>query len=157
MKQQIEVRIFDPQDVLEATNQSVSEILVIEKCTFPDPWSSGSIEETLKAPGYRNTGAWIEGKLAGYLFCSYVLDETEIVKIAVAPKFQRRGIATALMNEFTEWCKASGIHRWMLDVRAGNDCAAALYRSFGFTEDGVRKNYYTDPVEDAVLMSRQIS
>ena len=82
MKQQIEVRIFDPQDVLEATNQSVSEILAIEKCTFPDPWSSGSIEETLKAPGYRNTGAWIEGKLAGYLFCSYVLDETEIVKIA---------------------------------------------------------------------------
>ena len=74
MKQQIEVRIFDPQDVLEATNQSVSEILAIEKCTFPDPWSSGSIEETLKAPGYRNTGAWIEGKLAGYLFCSYVLD-----------------------------------------------------------------------------------
>ena len=126
MKQQIEVRIFDPQDVLEAINQSVSEILAIEKCTFPDPWSSGSIEETLKAPGYRNTGAWIEGKLAGYLFCSYVLDETEIVKIAVAPKFQRRGIATA------------------------------LYRSFGFTEDGVRKNYYTDPVEDAVLMSRQI-
>ena len=60
------------------------------------------------------------------------------------------------MNEFTEWCKASGIHRWMLDVRAGNDCAAALYRSFGFTEDGVRKNYYADPVEDAVLMSRQI-
>ena len=85
MKQQIEVRIFDPQDVLEAINQSVSEILAIEKCTFPDPWSSGSIEETLKAPGYRNTGAWIEGKLAGYLFCSYVLDETEIVKIAVAP------------------------------------------------------------------------
>ena len=140
MKQQIEVRIFDPQDVLEAINQSVSEILAIEKCTFPDPWSSGRIE----------------GKLAGYLFCSYVLDETEIVKIAVAPKYQRRGIATALMNEFTEWCKASEIHRWMLDVRAGNDCAAALYRSFGFTEDGVRKNYYTDPVEDAVLMSRQI-
>ena len=51
MKQQIEVRIFDPQDVLGATNQSVSEILAIEKCTFPDPWSSGSIEETLKAPG----------------------------------------------------------------------------------------------------------
>ena len=92
MKQQIEVRIFDPQDVLEAINQSVSEILAIEKCTFPDPWSSGSIEETLKAPGYRNTGAWIEGKLAGYLFCSYVLDETEIVKIAVAPKFQRRSL-----------------------------------------------------------------
>ena len=63
MKQQIEVRIFDPQDVLGATNQSVSEILAIEKCTFPDPWSSGSIEETLKAPGYRNTGAWIEGNL----------------------------------------------------------------------------------------------
>lgn len=157
MKQQIEVRIFDPQDVLEAINQSVSEILAIEKCTFPDPWSPGSIEETLKTPGYRNTGAWLEGELAGYLFCSYVLDEAEIVKIAVAPKFQRQGIATALMNEFTEWCKESGIHRWMLDVRAGNSHAAALYRSFGFTEDGVRKNYYTDPVEDAVLMSRQIS
>lgn len=156
MKEQIEVRTFCPQDVVEEATQTVSEILEIEKSTFPDPWSVGSIEETLSASGYRNTGVWIEGKLAGYLFCSYVLDEAEIVKIAVHPRFQRRGIATVLMNEFTEWCKELGIHRWMLDVRAGNAGAHALYHSFGFTEDGVRKNYYTDPVEDAILMSRQI-
>ena len=69
MKQQIEVRIFDPQDVLGATNQSVSEILAIEKCTFPDPWSSGSIEETLISK-YRGMDRRKTGRIFILLLCA---------------------------------------------------------------------------------------
>ncbi|MDO5590804.1 MAG: ribosomal protein S18-alanine N-acetyltransferase [Lachnospiraceae bacterium] len=137
--------------------QMIEEIYKIEQCTFPDPWSEKSIADTLSVSGYRNTAVWIDGELAGYLFCSHVLDEAEIVKIAVHPKFQRQGVARMLLEEFLEWCKDHDISRWMLDVRAGNVGAIALYRAFGFVEDGVRKNYYEHPREDALLMSRSVS
>lgn len=153
----MEIREIKQEDIACDNEKALlSQVIAIEKSVFPDPWTLKSIEETFRASNYRNTVAWMDDKVVGYLFCSYVLDETEIVKIAVHPEFQKKGVATALMREYLHWCERKEINRWMLDVRSGNAPAIALYRSFGFQDDGVRKKYYTNPAEDALLMSRLI-
>lgn len=98
-----------------------------------------------------------DGELAGFLILSSVLDEAEILEVAVAENFRRAGIASGLMSEIFGWCKKNGIGQIFLEVRESNFPARAYYEKFGFSEDGRRKNYYRDPVEDAVLMSGKIS
>lgn len=97
------------------------------------------------------------GKVAGFLIFSSVLDEAEIIEVAVAENLRRAGIASGLMNEIFDWCKKNGIGRIFLEVRESNFPARAYYKKFGFSEDGLRKNYYRNPVENAVLMSVKIS
>ena len=106
---------------------------------------------------HRVFAAFRDEKTAGFLILSTVLDEAELLEVAVSENFRRSGIASELMNEIFEWCKKNGIVQIFLEVRESNFPARAYYRKFGFTEDGVRKNYYRDPVENALLMSRKLS
>ena len=100
--------------------------------------------------------AFLDEKTAGFLILSTVLDEAEILEVAVAENLRRAGIASELMSELFEWCKKNGIARILLEVRESNFPARSYYKKFGFAEDGRRRNYYRDPVEDAVLMSETI-
>lgn len=100
--------------------------------------------------------AFRDEKTAGFLILSTVLDEAEIIEVAVAENLRRSGIASELMSELFEWCKKNGIARILLEVRESNFPARSYYKKFGFAEDGRRRNYYRDPVEDAVLMSETI-
>lgn len=128
-------------------------IAAMERKAFSDPWSLKSVEGTLCQENYINLGAWREGELIGYLFFSCVLDEGEIIRVAVEPEERRRGVAEHLFRELKKQCGEKGIVKWMLDVRDGNEAAIACYRKIGFHEDGRRRNFYSDPVEDAILMS----
>lgn len=128
----------------------------IERLAFPDPWSGKSIRETLGQSQYLNLGIWKEGILCGYLFFSYVLDEGEIVRIAINPSVRRQGAATMLFQRLMECCMERHISKIMLDVRADNSSAISFYQAMKFEVDGRRKNFYTNPTEDAILMSRRI-
>lgn len=93
------------------------------------------------------------GELIGYGGISVAADEAEILNIAVHPSFRRLGVGVRLMRVLIDAAQERGACSLYLEVRASNVAAAALYRSLGFETIGVRKNYYTSPREDAVLMS----
>jgi ribosomal-protein-alanine acetyltransferase len=93
------------------------------------------------------------GTLAGFAVASLIPPQVELETIAVAPKFQRRGLARQLFTLLAGELLAVGANEIILEVRASNRTALGLYRSLGFAESGRRARYYVDPVEDAVLMS----
>ena len=71
-------------------------------------------------------------------------------------ELQRQGVARTLLNELETFCKSGEIRKILLDVRAGNSAARALYTKTGFVEDGIRQRFYDNPMEDAILMSRPV-
>ena len=98
-----------------------------------------------------------EGNVAGFLILSTVLDEAEIIEVAVLKDLRRNGIGSELMTEVFGWCAENEILQIFLEVRESNFPARAYYKKYGFAENGLRKNYYRDPVENAVLMSKELS
>ena len=97
-----------------------------------------------------------EEKIAGFLILSTVLDEAEIIEVAVSENLRRCGLGSELMDEVSGWCQKNGILQIFLEVRESNFPAREYYKKFGFIENGIRKNYYRDPVENAVLMSKKL-
>ena len=140
--------------VRRAKEQEIEEIARLEQEIFSDPWSLAAIRETWGQKQARILGAWLEGQMAGYVIVYFAADESEIARIAVDEKFRRQGVAGALLDEMERVLAGKGIARLMLDVRKSNAAALRFYLSRGFKEDGVRKNFYTNPIEDAILMSR---
>lgn len=140
----------------EMKSSDIPQVAVLEAALFTDPWSEAGISETLEQ---NNTFCFVaenrEG-VCGYLLVYYVLDECEIARIGVSPEMRRQGVAAFLMHELKMFCHASSINRILLDVRESNSGARKFYQHCGFTEDGVRKNFYTEPKENAVLMSRML-
>ena len=128
----------------------------MEHQLFSDAWSEKSILETLEQPNSLCLIVEKAGRITGYLLAYKAADEAEIARIAVVKEFQRQGAARALLAELEAICGSDGINRILLDVRSGNAAARGLYESAGFKEDGIRQRFYEDPVEDAVLMSRDL-
>ena len=94
--------------------------------------------------------------IVGFLILSTVLDEAEILQVAVSENLRRNGIGSELMDEVFGWCEKNGISQIFLEVRESNFPARAYYKKYGFIENGLRKNYYQNPAENAVLMSREL-
>ena len=116
------------------------------------------IEDIINKEVLHKVFAVLRGEnVAGFLILSTVLDEAEILEVAVSENFRRNGIASEIMEEVFEWCGKNGIVQIFLEVRESNFSARAYYKKYGFIENGVRKNYYRDPVENAVLMSKKLS
>ena len=123
----------------------------IEKACFHAPWSESMLREEL------DKGIFLvaerDGQAVGYVGCQTVLDEGYITNVAVSPDARRQGIARALIAKLTDEARAAGLAFVTLEVRASNAPAIALYEGAGFVRVGVRKNFYTAPAEDAVLMT----
>ncbi len=122
-----------------------------EEC-FPDPWSANSLRDMMSEPHTLYLVAVLDGRLVGYCGTRMVLDEGDILRIAVEEKYRGQGIGSALLDNVLK--QTPQILSWNLDVREHNDSAIALYRKFGFQTIGKRKRYYRHPEEDAVLMQR---
>ena len=140
----------------EMQHTDAAAVAKLEKELFSDAWSEKSITETLEQ---ENTFCFIaedKTEIFGYILVYYVLDECEIARIGVAPAMRRQGIASFLLHELVMFCYAYSMNRILLDVRESNEAARAFYKSRGFLEDGVRKNFYENPKESAVLMSRAL-
>ena len=102
-------------------------------------------------------GAYKDNALVGYVIFYYVLDEGEIARIAVSPSHRRQGVADQIFAGLLEFCAQKNIERILLDVRMSNETAIAFYRKSGFIEDGIRKNFYDNPKEHALLMSVDVA
>jgi ribosomal-protein-alanine N-acetyltransferase len=97
-----------------------------------------------------------EGAVCGLVVFRMVRDEAEILNLAVDSRQRRQGIGSRLVEEAIEACKAAGVKRIFLEVRESNDRARKFYSRMGFTEDGRRRQYYRQPVEDALVLVRKV-
>ena len=135
----------------------IDAILAIEQASFTNPWTREMSLAELKNEGVsffylaRDKGRRIVG------FCSFwrVLDELHINNIAVVPEYRRLGVASALLRRVLEEAARFGIRRTMLEVRQSNAPARQLYEKFGFVVAGTRSTYYTNPIEDALVLWRE--
>ena len=142
--------------IIEIMNSShVAQIAQLEKICFSDPWSEKSVASELD----NKLAFWLvaaEGDtVAGYIGSQTVIDETDMMNVAVHPDFRRQGIAEALVNALVETLKKMGSRCLTLEVRASNAPAIALYGKLGFAEIGRRKNYYRNPREDALILRKE--
>lgn len=137
-------------EIKKLTNEYVSAVAEIEKSCFSNPWDETAILAELDNHCSEIYIAVENGMAAGYANIYTVLDEMDIVRVAVLPDFRRRGVATDILN--TVLAEKQGTV--YLDVRESNHPAISLYKSLGFVDTGVRKNYYTNPTENAILMMR---
>ena len=140
--------------ITPATNEHLPQLTALERICFPaDPWSESVYWAALDNPAVAILLAQGEdGALLGYAVLSTVLDEGNLDNIAVAPEARRNGIADALLSALTAFGREH-LACLMLEVRASNAPAIALYEKHGFIAVGRRKNYYDAPKEDAVLMT----
>jgi len=133
------------------------EISQIEIECFSVPWSYEVVSNVLSSKEYVfAVAADAEGNIVGYGSYNAVLDEGNINNIAVRANCRRKGIADAILGELMNKAKAGGIASLYLEVRKNNLAAAALYEKHGFEQIAVRKRYYTEPRDDAVIMKCEI-
>jgi ribosomal-protein-alanine N-acetyltransferase len=140
-------------DIRRLTLADLSDIERIEQRVYPTPWSRSMFAGELAKPSSICQGAFDEeGRLAGYLIVSRYVDAWHIMNIAVHDQRRRAGIASRLLGALFE-LTAGDTHRgYTLEVRISNKAAIALYERWGFETSGVRRGYYTDNREDALIM-----
>lgn len=136
-------------------NSDISSIVDIAKESFTKPWSAKSFLEELKQSKTVFKVAQVDEEIVGYIIVRVILDEAEILSLAVRKSFRRKGIATALLKE-TILKLRGNVSSIYLEVRISNHEAINLYKNFGFKEYGIRKNYYLLPKEDALLMKLEL-
>lgn len=137
----------------------IAEIIEIEKTLFPTPWTQGMFEQEIavggnpEGPGSYSVVATTGGRVTGYAVAWFIQDGVHLMNIAVRREYQRRGIGKCLMDHLIEIASATGKRIIVLEVRAGNAAARAFYRKFMFESVGIRRGYYVDSREDAILMA----
>ena len=141
--------------ITNMTSDHVAQIANLEKLCFSDPWSENSIASELE----NKLSLWLvaveDGKVVGYVGSQTVLGWTDMMNIAVHPDFRRRGIAERLVEKLVEELKAAKGENLTLEVRASNTPAISLYEKLGFAQVGLRKNYYHNPKEDALILRKE--
>lgn len=132
--------------------ENLEQIAEIEKASFSMPWSVKSFEETLDNPNAFYIVAEEEGQVAGYCGAYLILDEADVNQVAVVSSRRNQGIGRKVMEALLEKLEQAGADAVTLEVRKSNRAAIALYESLGFVTEGIRKNFYEKPVEDALIM-----
>jgi ribosomal-protein-alanine N-acetyltransferase len=141
----------------------IPDILEIERTIFPTPWTHGMFEQELKAgpspegPGSYAMVAVEGGRVLGYTVAWFVDEGVHLMNIAVRKDVQRRGVGRRLLRHLIRAARAAGKIVIILEVRTSNTGAQAFYESFGFAKFGVRRGYYADNREDAILMALDVA
>ena len=130
----------------------------LERQCFAEPWSEKSLREELENPqAVFLTAETPQGELLGYSGMHDVLGEGYIDNIAVFPQARGKGVGSALVRALCDYGERNRLDFITLEVRPSNEAALALYHKFGFCQEGIRKNYYRHPTEDAWLLTRRFS
>jgi [ribosomal protein S18]-alanine N-acetyltransferase len=134
--------------------RDLSAIEEIERTSYPTPWSRSMFAGELTKPSSICLGAFDDetGALLGYLIISRYVDAWHLMNVAVAPEHRRRGIAASLLDRLFELTSGDGRRGYTLEVRVSNTSAIKLYERSGFRARGIRRGYYTDNREDALIM-----
>jgi ribosomal-protein-alanine N-acetyltransferase len=136
--------------------RDLNSIEIIERASYPTPWSRSMFAGELAKPSSLSLGAFDpeSDELLGYLIISRYVDAWHVMNLAVAPAQRRRRIATGLLERLFELTARDGKRGYTLEVRVSNDVAIRLYEQVGFKPRGIRRGYYTDNREDALIMWR---
>jgi len=142
------------------TPDDLEDVLAIETAAFPSPWSRNLFLEEFSSSVARNLTIRISSRgrsiLVGYAVFRIAADEVDIQRIAVKPEFRRRRAATFLMKALLQKAGKEGCTQAFLEVRPSNEAAIRLYEKLGFVVKGIRKSYYVEQGEDALVMGRDI-
>jgi len=136
--------------------EEVDEIAALQSATFTNPWTSDSLKwEIASTDVARLYVMRADGELIGFCACWVILDELHINSLAIADAWRRQGWARRLLRDVVEDAVLAGARQATLEVRRSNVAALALYDSLGFSCEGVRKDYYQAPREDALVLWRR--
>ena len=142
-------------NIVPMNEHHVPQIALLEQECFADPWSEQSIASELHNPLSLWLVAQEEQTLLGYVGSQTCQDETDMMNIAVSPASRRQGVARALIEALVSALRERGSKQLTLEVRASNGPARQLYESLGFLQVGLRKNYYRNPKEDALILRKE--
>ena len=127
----------------------------LEKECFSVPWSRESLEYDMKENRFaKYIVAECDGEIAGYIGFWIIAGECNINNVAVLPSYRRKHVGSMIIDNIIKSCEKEGITRFTLEVRKSNDPAIGLYTKYGFKPEGIRKAYYEDNGEDAIIMWR---
>ena len=142
--------------ITKMTEDHVAQVAELEKICFGSAaWSEKSVASELS----NQLALWLvavdEGTVVGYVGSQTVIDETDMMNVAVHPEYRRQGIGEKLVIRLVDELQAMGSHALLLEVRVSNEPAIALYKKMGFAQAGLRKNYYRNPKEDALILRKE--
>ena len=144
--------------LLRAAVEHLPQIAAIESACFSDPWSDASFRQAIENAGvyFRVATEGAGGAVVGYVVAWFAAGEGEIANVAVAPTARERGVGGMLVDAVIAAAGEQGAETLYLDVRESNARARGLYHSRGFVEVGRRRRYYRRPVEDAIVLRRDL-
>jgi len=135
--------------------EHLDEVMEIERLSFPTPWSRGAYQREILDNSYaRYIVALLGGRVVGYAGMWVLMDEAHVTNIAVHPDYRHLGIGERILRELIRRAYAAGADKMTLEVRVSNVVAQNLYKKLGFAFRGIRRGYYTDTHEDAMIMWR---
>jgi len=138
----------------------ISDVLVIERFSFPNPWKPASFVGEIHHSLVSHPLVLIhrsDNRIVGYLIYWQIKEEVQLNNIALHPSFRGAGLGTKMMNYLFDRIAENGARYIILEVRPSNTTALHLYEKFGFSVLGVRKGYYINPAEDALVMGKTVS
>ena len=133
----------------------VEAVVAIEQATFSLPWHRNVFMSMLVKPEALCLGYVVDGRLTGYLIADMFVDVWHVMNLAVSAASRRRHVASDLLERYFEFTESAPHRGHTLEVRVSNEPAIQLYRSYGFVATGVRRGYYSDNREDALIMWRE--
>jgi len=135
--------------------EHLDAIEIVERSAYATPWSRSMFASELAKPSSVCLGAFDGERLVGYTINARYVDAWHVMNVAVDPDYHRRGIATSLLTRLFELTKGDEQRGYTLEVRVSNKDAIRLYEQLGFEQRGLRRGYYTDNREDAIIMWRE--
>ncbi len=139
-----------------ATSRDLGLLVELEDASFTDPWSRAQLAEALSWAGSCALLAEEGPDAVGYILGRVIVDEAEILSLAIASAQRRRGVGRQLLEAMLAWMAGRGAASVWLEVRRSNEAARRLYEGAHFTHAAVRRGYYRHPVEDAIILRRQL-
>ena len=138
--------------IVSFSNAHIDGIMAIDKLSFSLPASLDYYKKELQNKSAKYIVATKNGQILGYAALWLIVDEGHLINIAVHPEYRGIGISKMLLDELIKICKNFDITSMTLEVRASNNVAINLYHKYGFKDSGIRKGYYADNKEDAIIM-----
>jgi ribosomal-protein-alanine N-acetyltransferase len=142
--------------IRKMSEQDLDAVMLIERDSFAMPWSRASYEAELINQFADYLVCDWEGEVAAYVGMWTVFEEAHITNVAVGKGFRGQGMGKVLMQEQEKLARAKGVNQILLEVRPSNSTALAMYKDLGFVLTSIRKQYYTDNQEDALIMIKQL-
>lgn len=142
-------------EISKMQSSDTEKIAELEKICFSSPWSESALLEETQNENAHFLVCKKGNRVAGYIGCIFACDEGSITNVAVFPEFRKTGVASALITELCKHAQDNGVSTLFLEVRKSNFAAISLYEKCGFERVGERKNFYTAPTEDAIIMKKR--